>query len=68
MYQILPFSSHYLCRHTPTCSNYMIECLEEYGTIKGLSIGLKRIKNCRPHGTFGYDPVIKKENHNEKNI
>lgn len=39
----------------------MIECLEEYGVIKGLPMGLKRIKNCRPHGTFGYDPVRKKE-------
>ena len=46
----------------------MIECLEKYGVIKGLPMGLKRIKNCRPHGTFGYDPIIKKENHNEKNI
>lgn len=61
-YQIIPFSSHAFCRHTPRCSDYMITCLERFGVRKGLPMGLKRIKNCRPGGTFGYDPVPEKEN------
>ncbi len=61
IYQVIPFSSHYFCRHTPTCSNYMIEAISEHGVRKGLQLGLKRIKNCRPGGTYGYDPVPKKE-------
>jgi len=62
IYQIIPFSSHSMCRFTPTCSEYMIQALEEYGLLKGLKLGIKRIMRCRPKGSFGYDPVPKKEN------
>ncbi len=61
IYQIIPFSSHQFCRHTPTCSNYMIEAITEYGAWDGMKLGFRRILNCRPHGTYGYDPVPKKE-------
>lgn len=50
-----------MCRHTPTCSNYMITAIETYGWKKGLNLGIKRILKCRPNGTYGYDPVPKKE-------
>ncbi len=49
------------CRHTPTCSHYMVEAIEEWGPLKGLLLGLKRIGRCNPWGTSGYDPVPKKE-------
>jgi hypothetical protein len=39
----------------------MILAIEEHGIKKGLKLGIKRILKCRPHGTFGYDPVPKKE-------
>lgn len=45
------------CRFTPTCSEYTIEALEKFGTIKGLYLGLKRFSRCHPLGGFGYDPV-----------
>lgn len=61
IYQIIPFSSHMMCRHIPTCSNYMIEAIEMYGWRHGLCLGIKRIIKCRPHGTYGFDPVPKKE-------
>ncbi|HEY5691299.1 MAG TPA: membrane protein insertion efficiency factor YidD [Cyclobacteriaceae bacterium] len=50
------------CRHTPTCSHYMIEAIEEWGALKGFWLGLKRIGRCHPWGTSGYDPVPKKDN------
>ena len=56
-YQAIPLSSHKLCRFTPTCSQYMIDAINKYGTIKGIKLGLKRLKKCRPGGDFGYDPV-----------
>ena len=63
-YQVIPLSSHHMCRFTPTCSEYMIQAIKEYGVIKGISLGLKRIKRCRPFGPFGYDPVpLKEEKH-----
>ena len=57
IYQKMPLGSHSLCRFTPTCSNYMIEALEKYGTLKGLHLGIKRILRCHPKGKSGYDPV-----------
>lgn len=61
IYQKIPGSFHNLCRHYPTCSNYAIEALEEYGFFKGSILSIKRIVRCNPWGTSGYDPVPKKE-------
>ncbi len=61
IYQKIPGPWHKMCRHIPTCSNYMIESLEQYGTLKGSYLGIKRILRCNPFGSYGYDPVpIKK--------
>ena len=62
-YQKIPGPWHDACRHTPTCSNYAIEAIEKYGSIKGGWLSFTRILKCNPWGTFGYDPVIKEENH-----
>lgn len=66
IYQAIPGPWHKSCRHIPTCSNYGIEAIETYGSIKGSYLTIKRILRCNPWGTYGYDPVIK-ENKNEKN-
>lgn len=47
------------CRHTPSCSQYTIEAIREWGVIKGIWLGMKRISRCHPWGTHGYDPVPK---------
>ena len=53
------------CRYLPTCSEYFIESLYEYGTLKGSIKGIKRIFSCHPikklGGNHGYDPVVKHE-------
>jgi uncharacterized protein len=49
------------CRHTPSCSQYTIEAILEWGPFKGLVLGFKRIGRCHPWGTSGYDPVPKKK-------
>ncbi len=51
------------CRYTPTCSQYTIEALKEYGPVKGSWLGIKRISRCHPWGGHGYDPVPKKHVH-----
>ena len=52
------------CRYLPTCSEYFIDSLNEYGLIKGSIKGIKRILSCHPikflGGNEGYDPVRKK--------
>ncbi|HOJ90025.1 MAG TPA: membrane protein insertion efficiency factor YidD [Saprospiraceae bacterium] len=50
------------CRFEPTCSNYMIQALKEWGIFKGSWLGLKRISRCHPWGSFGEDPVPKRKN------
>ena len=60
LYQKIPGPWHNYCRHIPTCSNYSIEAIEEYGSIKGTYMSIKRILRCNPWGTYGYDPVIKR--------
>jgi len=53
------------CRHSPSCSSYMMEAIKEWGALKGTWMGLKRLARCHPWGTFGYDPVPKKDEDNE---
>jgi uncharacterized protein len=55
------------CRHEPSCSQYTKEAILEWGVLRGMWMGLKRIGRCHPWGTQGYDPVPKK-NSNPKTI
>lgn len=66
VYQMIPFKSHNLCKFTPTCSNYAIDAIKEYGAFKGTILSIKRILRCNPLSKGGYDPVVKREK-NEKN-
>ena len=54
------------CRFLPSCSDYFIECLNEYGFFKGIYFGLKRIVKCHPikvlGGSSGLDLAPKKRN------
>ena len=54
------------CRYLPTCSDYFIDCLNEFGFIKGTLKGFRRILSCHPvkflGGGEGYDPIRKDKN------
>lgn len=45
------------CKFYPTCSDYTIQAIEKYGTIKGIAKGIWRILRCNPFLKGGYDPV-----------
>ena len=51
------------CRYLPTCSEYSIEALKNYGFLKGTYMSIKRILSCHPikflGGGEGFDPVNK---------
>jgi hypothetical protein len=49
------------CRYTPTCSQYAVEAIQEWGIFKGTWLAIKRVSRCHPWGGHGYDPVPKKQ-------
>ena len=59
---ISPLLGH-SCRYLPTCSEYSIEALKEFGLVKGIFMSIKRILSCHPikflGGGDGFDPVKK---------
>lgn len=55
------------CRYNPTCSQYSIEAIKEWGVIKGSWLALKRISSCHPWGGFGDDPVPRRKEKETKN-
>lgn len=57
-YQLLisPFLGNN-CRFYPSCSQYMIQAIEEHGIFKGVYLGLKRLSKCHPWHEGGMDPV-----------
>jgi len=54
---ISPLKGKPACRFYPTCSNYALDALERYGTVKGLYLTIRRLLKCHPFHPGGYDPV-----------
>ena len=54
------------CRYLPTCSEYCIEAIQNFGVLKGMYMSIKRILSCHPikllGGGGGFDPINKKLN------
>ena len=48
------------CRFTPSCSQYALEALREWGVFRGSALALWRILRCNPCGGCGHDPVPKR--------
>ena len=61
LYQKIPGPWHSSCKHLPTCSNYAIGVLFEFGFFKGTYFTIKRILKCNPWSKGGYDPIPLKE-------
>jgi len=45
------------CKYYPSCSNYAIGALREYGLIKGFGLAGWRLLRCNPFSNGGHDPV-----------
>lgn len=57
LYQRWPYRMRGTCRYIPTCSEYALQALRRYGTLRGGWMALRRILRCHPFAQGGYDPV-----------
>ncbi len=55
IYQKTPLNSHYKCKYIPTCSNYAIRVINDFGALKGSILAIKRILKCNPKSKGGID-------------
>lgn len=45
------------CKFTPTCSQYGLDCIRKYGTLRGSLLTAWRLARCSPCTHGGVDPV-----------
>jgi uncharacterized protein len=45
------------CRFIPTCSQYAVDALTEYGLIRGSWLAAARLAKCGPWHRGGWDPI-----------
>jgi uncharacterized protein len=45
------------CRFSPTCSQYAVDALREYGLIRGGWLAAVRLLKCGPWHRGGWDPI-----------
>jgi uncharacterized protein len=50
------------CRFSPTCSQYAVEALSEYGLVRGGWLAAVRLAKCGPWHRGGWDPIPERRN------
>jgi putative membrane protein insertion efficiency factor len=45
------------CRFSPTCSQYAVEALSDYGLVRGGWLAVVRLLKCGPWNRGGWDPI-----------
>jgi len=45
------------CRFAPTCSQYAVDALSEYGLVRGGWLAVVRLLKCGPWHRGGWDPI-----------
>ncbi|MGV9798407.1 membrane protein insertion efficiency factor YidD [Mycobacterium sp. NPDC003449] len=51
------------CRFTPTCSQYAVDALTEYGLVRGGWLSTVRLLKCGPWHQGGWDPIPERHPH-----
>lgn len=45
------------CKYYPSCSQYAVDALTQYGVVRGIVLAGWRLLRCNPLSYGGYDPV-----------
>ncbi len=45
------------CRYYPSCSQYAVQAIREFGILRGLVLGCWRVMRCNPWSAGGVDHV-----------
>lgn len=49
--------SRHTCLYSPTCSEYTKRCINNWGVVVGILLGMWRILRCNPLSKGGIDPA-----------
>ena len=49
------------CKYYPSCSQYAIDAMRDYGVVRGSVLAAWRILRCNPLSHGGYDPVSRQK-------
>ena len=58
-YQLMTKDKRKTCKYTPTCSEYSIDCYNNYNFFYATILTIWRILRCNPFSKGGYDPIPK---------
>ena len=47
------------CRYSPSCSQYALDAVREYGVARGTVLAAWRVMRCNPWSHGGVDPVAR---------
>jgi putative membrane protein insertion efficiency factor len=45
------------CRYYPSCSEYAVQAVQQFGILRGLVLAAWRLLRCKPFSHGGFDPV-----------
>jgi putative membrane protein insertion efficiency factor len=45
------------CRYYPSCSEYAVQAVQQFGILRGLVLASWRLLRCNPWSRGGFDPV-----------
>jgi putative membrane protein insertion efficiency factor len=54
------------CRYTPTCSEYAMEAIANYGVVRGAATAIWRLLRCHPLAKGGIDLPVKPAGHDTR--
>ena len=49
------------CKYYPSCSQYALDAVREYGALRGFVLAAWRVLRCNPMSFGGYDPVSRQK-------